>query len=67
MLGQGGGTMKLEQIKSIAHMHGIKTGKRKKPELVRAIQSAEGIEQCFETGKYASCSQIGCSWREICS
>jgi hypothetical protein len=59
--------MKLEEIKSIAHLHSIKLGKLKKGELVRAIQKAEWNEQCFEVGKLASCGQVGCSWREICS
>lgn len=59
--------MKLEEIKAIAQQHGIKAGKLKKAELVRAIQMAEGSEQCFETGKLATCGQAGCSWRDICS
>jgi len=59
--------MKLEDIKSIAQQHGIKAGKLKKSELVRAIQRAEGNEVCFEAGKTATCGQCGCSWREICS
>jgi hypothetical protein len=59
--------MKLEEIKSIAQLYNIKVSKLKKSELVRAIQQAEGNEQCFEAGKSASCGQIGCSWREICS
>lgn len=59
--------MKLDQIKTIAQQHGIKAGKLKKTDLVRAIQSAEGNEQCFEAGKLATCGQSGCSWREICS
>lgn len=60
-------TVKLEQIKAIAQQHGIKAGRMKKSELVRAIQNAEGNEQCFEAGKSATCGQAGCSWREICS
>lgn len=60
-------TLKLEEIKAIAQQRGIKAGKMKKPELVRAIQSAEGNEPCFEAGKVEACGQIGCSWREICS
>lgn len=59
--------MKLEEIKTIARLHSIKAGKMKKSELVRAIQCAEGNEQCFEAGKSATCGQSGCSWREICS
>jgi len=59
--------MKLEVIKSIAQLYSIKVNKMKKAELVKAIQRAEGNEQCFEAGKSATCGQIGCSWREICS
>lgn len=59
--------MKLEEIKAIAQQHNIKVSKMKKSELVRAIQSAEGNEQCFEVGKSTSCGRSGCSWREICS
>jgi len=59
--------MKLEEIKSIAHQHGIKSNKIKKSELVRAIQRAEGNEQCFEAGKAVTCGQVSCRWREICS
>lgn len=59
--------MKFEQIKEIAQRHGIKAGRMKKSDLVRAIQNAEGNEQCFEVGRSATCGQTGCSWREICS
>lgn len=59
--------MKFEQIKEIAQRHGIKAGRMKKSDLVRAIQNAEGNEQCFEAGRSATCGQTGCSWREICS
>lgn len=59
--------MKLEEIKTIVQRYSIKAGKMKKSELVRAIQRAEGNEQCFEAGKFASCGQISCSWRNICS
>ena len=59
--------MKLEEIKTIAQQHNIKVSKMKKAELVRAIQGAERNEQCFEAGTSASCGQVGCSWREICS
>ncbi len=58
--------MKLDQIKEIAKQHDIKAGKLKKTELVRAIQSAEGNEVCFETGKAAACGQADCLWRADC-
>ncbi|MDA8428755.1 MAG: SAP domain-containing protein [Geobacteraceae bacterium] len=59
--------MKLEEIKSLAQLHSIKVSKMKKADLVRAIQRAEWNEQCFETGRSATCGQSECSWREICS
>ena len=59
--------MKLEKIKTIAQLHGIEVNKLKEDELVRAIQRAKGNQQCFETGKSASCGQNACMWREICS
>ncbi len=58
--------MKLEEIKEIAKQHDIKVSKLKKAELVRAIQSAEGNEVCFEGGKSADCGQDQCLWRVDC-
>jgi len=58
--------MKLEEIKEIAKKHGIKAGKMKKAELVRAIQAAESNEQCFDTGASSACGQDSCLWREDC-
>lgn len=59
--------MKMEEIKSIGDLHSIKVSKLKKADLVRAVQKAELNEQCFEAGKLATCGQVGCSWRDICS
>lgn len=59
--------MKLEEIKVIAKQHGIKVGKLKKAELVRAIQEAEGNYACFETGQVAGCDQAECLWRPDCN
>jgi hypothetical protein len=58
--------MKLEEIKEIAKRHGIKAGKMKKADLVRAIQAAEANNQCFDTGASSTCGQDGCLWREDC-
>ncbi|MDD2271264.1 MAG: SAP domain-containing protein [Desulfuromonadaceae bacterium] len=58
--------MKLEEIKEIAKQHDIKVGKLKKAELIRAIQSAEGNEVCFESDKAAECGQDECLWRVDC-
>jgi len=59
--------MKLEEIKVIARQHGIKVGKLKKAELVRAIQLAEGNNPCFETGQDSECGQTECLWRADCT
>ena len=58
--------MKLEEIKVIAKRHDIKAGKLKKAELVRAIQSAEGNDACFETARVSVCGQELCLWRSDC-
>jgi len=58
--------MKLEEIKEIAKKHGIKAGKMKKAELVRAIQGAEANAQCFDTGASPVCGQHDCLWHEDC-
>jgi len=59
--------MKVDEIKKIAKVKGIKAGSQKKAELVRTIQKAEGNEDCFETGKAAVCGQDACLWREDCN
>lgn len=58
--------MNLLQIKAIAKKQGVKSAKMKKNELVRAIQSAEGNEPCYETGKAAICGQLTCLWKDDC-
>ena len=58
--------MKLDEIKEMAKQHRIKTVRMKKAELVRAIQQAEGNEQCFGSGKAAACGQDMCLWRGDC-
>lgn len=57
--------MKVVEIREIAKQKGIKTGKMKKVELVRAIQAAEGNAACFQTG-INPCDQVGCCWRSDC-
>lgn len=59
--------MKLDDIKEIAKHHGIKVGKMKKVEMVRAIQEAEKNNICFETEKADNCGQEACLWREDCA
>lgn len=58
--------MKLDDVKKIAEQHGIKPGKLRKTELIRAIQQSEGNPTCYDTGQATSCGQLQCSWRDDC-
>lgn len=58
--------MKLEEIRSIAKSHGIKSNKLSKTDLVKAIQIEEGSFDCYATAYDGECDQGGCSWREDC-
>ena len=58
--------MKLDDIRTIAHEMGIKSGKLNKTQLVRTIQRQEGNYDCFATAAISSCGQMGCLWREDC-
>ena len=58
--------MKLDEIKMIAQQHGLKAGKLKKDDLIRAIQSAEAYDACFNLGKSGACGQDDCLWRSDC-
>jgi hypothetical protein len=57
--------MREQDIKEIARKMGVKSGKMKKVELIRAIQKAEGNIPCFATRGH-ECDQINCLWREDC-
>ncbi|MEJ2695936.1 MAG: Rho termination factor N-terminal domain-containing protein [Candidatus Sulfobium sp.] len=57
--------MKEKDIREIAKKMGIRIGKMKKPELIRAIQNAEGNIPCYATRGH-ECDQINCLWREDC-
>ena len=59
--------MKISEIKDIATERGIRAGKLKKSELVRAIQRAENNNDCFETGVASTCGQSACLWRSDCN
>ena len=58
--------MKLDEIRELAKQRQIKTVRMKKADIVRAIQQAEGNEQCFDSGKAAACGQEKCLWRGDC-
>jgi hypothetical protein len=58
--------MTLKDVKEIAREKGVKAGKMKKDELVRAIQLAEGNFDCYGTAFAGDCSQADCFWRSDC-
>lgn len=58
--------MKIQEIKKLAAAMGIKSGKMKKNELIRSIQSTEGNSPCFQTESSGSCLQMDCCWRDDC-
>jgi mannitol/fructose-specific phosphotransferase system IIA component (Ntr-type) len=57
--------MKMLDIKAKAKDLGIRVGKMKKEELIRAIQEREGNFPCFGSAM-EHCSQEDCCWREDC-
>lgn len=57
--------MDMAQLKEKAQQLGIRVGKMKKGDVVRAIQSREGNFPCFETAK-DYCNQLACAWRKGC-
>lgn len=59
--------MTMNEIRDIARNMGIVPAKKKKAELIRAIQQAEGNLPCFETGQRDTCGQDHCLWRPDCS
>jgi hypothetical protein len=58
--------MKMNDIKVMAEELGIKTGKMKKTELIRAIQRQECNSDCYNSGQAESCGQDQCLWRADC-
>jgi predicted metal-binding transcription factor (methanogenesis marker protein 9) len=58
--------MKLSEIEKKAKSLGItETWRYSKKELIRAIQKAEGNNDCFGTAR-GTCDQINCCWRPDC-
>lgn len=58
--------MQMQQIRTIAKEHGIKSGKVTKINLIRKIQQLEGNYECFATNAYSDCNQLACLWRDDC-
>ena len=58
--------MKMQEIRSIAKEHGVKSGRLSKLNLIHAIQRDEGNFDCFATASEGYCDQDGCLWRSDC-
>lgn len=58
--------MLMKDVSAIAKKYGIKTGKLKKSDLIRAIQLHEGNFDCFGSAVSGYCDQNECYWRVDC-
>lgn len=58
--------MKMVQVQELARSRGLKPGRLKKVDLIRAIQREEGNRPCFNEAALA-CGQADCLWRDDCS
>jgi hypothetical protein len=58
--------MRMEEIKGIARGKGIMSGKMKKGDLIRIIQTTEGNFPCFGRLSLESCDRTECLWRPDC-
>ena len=57
--------MKLTEVRERAEQLGVKTGRKRKADLIRDIQTAEGNFACFGSA-HDFCDQHRCRWREDC-
>ena len=57
--------MKVVEIKERAKEMNIKVTGKKKIDIIRSIQIAEGNYPCFKTAE-GHCDQHDCYWREDC-
>ena len=58
--------MNMTEIRSIAKEKGVNSGKLRKAELIRTIQTEEHNEPCFATAHVRECGQMECLWRADC-
>jgi hypothetical protein len=57
--------MKVTEIKEIAKTLNVPVGKKRKMELIRDIQIAEGHAACFDSG-ITNCGLKDCLWFDDC-
>lgn len=58
--------MNMKEVKAMAKRMGVAPGTLKKADLIRAIQTAEHNDPCFDTAAKTSCGQDICLWRKDC-
>jgi len=58
-------SISMTEIKAKANYLGINPGKMKKPELIHAIQTAEGCTPCFGRSN-GQCSNTDCCFMKDC-
>jgi hypothetical protein len=58
--------MENKEIRRIAAQLGINPAGMEKADLIRAIQRAEGIAECFGLAVPEECDEESCLWREDC-
>ncbi len=58
--------MEIAEIRRIAGQLGISPAGMTKADLVRAIQRAEGVPDCFGLAAPEECDEESCMWREEC-
>ncbi len=56
----------MPQVRAKAKVMGLVPSKKKKADLIREIQQAEGNAVCYATGQSAVCGQDSCAWRDDC-
>ena len=57
--------MKFREVQQRAKSVGVRCVGVKRPDMIRAIQQAEGNLPCFARSN-GGCSQTGCCWRADC-
>lgn len=61
------GKLMLEDIRGIAEKIGVDTRNMNKTELIRAIQRAEGNNDCYASAQVQTCGQTNCLWHQDCA
>jgi hypothetical protein len=59
--------MTLQDVRAIAEKMGVDAGSLNKTELIRAIQRAEGNNDCYASAQVQTCGQTNCLWHQDCA